>query len=67
MIGEACNPKVVALESSGAPPQTASWKDRNTCWVAGLPSVGRAAYDSQFGGIVGNPSGWGFSSLGTGL
>ena len=55
----------VTLGSSGAPPHTASWNDRITCWVSGLPCAGRSAYDSQFGGIAGNPNGGGLSSLAT--
>ncbi len=63
--GEDCTEKVVTLGSSGPPPHTASWKDRITCWVFGLPCAGRSAYVSQFGGMLGNPNRGGFSSPAT--
>ena len=63
--GDGATENVVTLGSSGAPPHTASWKDRITCWKSGLPSLARSFKDCQLGGSAGYPSDGGLSSPGT--
>src|ERR1700752_2360313 len=64
-IGEDCTENVAALGESVAPPHTASWKDRNSCCVFGLPCAGRSSYYSQLGVTVGNPNAGRLSWVGT--